>query len=66
MGSSFAHVVRDLVDVAVKMCREAEIAKVSHRAEDADRHQAIALLARRTVAILGARSVRVDPRLHGS
>ena len=35
VGREVDSIVRDLADVAVKMTREAEIAKVSHRAEDA-------------------------------
>ncbi len=35
VGREVDSIVRDLADVAVKMTREAEVAKVSHRAEDA-------------------------------
>ena len=35
VGREVDSIVRDLADVAVKMTREAEVTKVSHRAEDA-------------------------------
>jgi len=78
VGREVDSIIKDLVDISVKLTREAEMAKVRHRAMDAAEERVLdALLPRpRTVGFdaepeqprgllgIGHRAVRREPRRH--